>query len=278
MACHRQPACYLNLWLSKKSKISYMNSFIVHAYLAVFLAFSIFMSYQKVSIRHLISSKSQKSLPKYLIFIVPLFFVTFIFILFSSPIFLKYFYFLAFSYLLIMFAFWMTIQQSTVAKVSIFTAIVSLILLRFMSPLAIIHNIFIIASLAWLGIFLREIGLLTLKRFVIFSSIWFLYDITFVWLTTSAELINSRSREAFFPLGISYQGSLIGTGDLLFAAMFISLLPNLKHKIVASLFLLISSGLLTIIALHNGIWSTFPLLTIWVPVSLLYFKFFLSLF
>lgn len=249
-----------------------MNSLVIHLFLAFFFISSIINSNFKYTFKNFTTSLNQKLLSKYLILIIPVFLLL-VFSLIHSPLtLLRYFYFFAFSYLLLIYAYWVSIGFEIKLKILIITFAVILIMLRYFNSSYLIHDLFIITSLSWLGNFLVTTRILNLRRFVFISVIWLIYDITYVWLTASAQIINMKSQAAFFPLGIAYNTSLIGTGDLLFATMFMNVLPTNKSKVISAALLFTSSALLTIVAVLNNKFEIYPLLTLWVPIALIQVK------
>lgn len=163
------------------------------------------------------------------------------------------------------FALWL--GKTTRLKAVFLLVAVTLILLRIFNDRDLVHNLFVFAAVGWLGPFLVQTQLLTQQRFVLVSLIWFLYDIFYVWLTPTAQAVTETVRTFSFPLSIIVHDSLIGTGDLLFASMLLSLLSSLRSKLLAVIVLWGSNVLLGQYVLLTNEPIIFPLLVLWVPLG-----------
>jgi hypothetical protein len=142
-----------------------------------------------------------------------------------------------------------------------------LILARLLSSHDLIHNLFLGVAVMWLAPLLVHLKYLNRFRFIIISILWFFYDIAFVWLTPTAKQVVSQLTSLDFLLGLGWSGHLIGAGDLLWASLFLTLLPPKRRLPAASLLVLSYVALLTI-SNYSTI-SLFPLLVLWVPLGIL---------
>ena len=105
-----------------------------------------------------------------------------------------------------------------------------IVLLRITFPSDPMNNLLILAAVVWLGPFLVKSRLVTLKRFVVLSLIWFLYDIIFVWLTGLSVLVQTKTQASQLPLTLTVNNNLMGTGDLLWSGLMISLIKDKKYN------------------------------------------------
>lgn len=180
-----------------------------------------------------------------------------------------YFYIrLAFVLLILGHARWLSLGKSTRFTIGIFSAALILLFYRLSSPTIFNHNLLIILSISWLGSFLTKLELLNKKRFIFISIIWFVYDIFFVWVSSLYKTVNQGANDIGFPMGLIWGENFIGTGDLLWASMFLAVLTSTKSRIVSSLILLTSNVLLGIYSITTGQYLFFPLLVLWVPIGL----------
>jgi len=164
-------------------------------------------------------------------------------------------------------------SQSKKSKLLPLATAFVLIALRFLLPHQLTHNLFIIAAVAWLGPFLVQSRLITLRRFVIISLIWFAYDILYVWLTPLSSEVTSSTTKIGFPLALTVNTSSLGTGDLLWTTIFLSLFKKPKLQYFGLALLVTSNLALDLVALITNLFTSFPLLTLWTPLGLLYLKF-----
>jgi len=140
--------------------------------------------------------------------------------------------------------------------------------LRFLYPTILTHNLFIYFALLWFGPFFTRIRVLTIKRFLIISLIWFIYDIIYVWLTPLADNIVQATETIGFPLAISIGDYFIGSADLLWANCFISIIASVRSKWIGVVTLLASNIGLSLVAQVMPKMTIFPLLVLWVPIGL----------
>ncbi len=136
----------------------------------------------------------------------------------------------------------------------------------------LIHNLFLIFAISWLGPVITQIKLINRHRFVVISLLWFLYDIVFVWVSKTSAQVQVNTENIGFPLGLTVSDNLLGTGDLLWSSLFLSILPSSHTRLHASLLLLSSNIILNLLAITLGFY-TFPLLVLWVPLGILYLNF-----
>ncbi|MBI4009010.1 hypothetical protein HY357_02150, partial [Candidatus Roizmanbacteria bacterium] len=133
-----------------------------------------------------------------------------------------------------------------------------------------LHNIFLIFGILWLGPFFVQTRLMTVKRFLIISIFWFIYDIFFVWFTSSSRQILYTTKAIDFPLSVNFAKSSIGIADLFWAGFLLSLLKKRKIKLISIILLICSNLLLGIYAIYITHISVFPLLVIWVPIGIFF--------
>ncbi len=175
----------------------------------------------------------------------------------------------SFSLLVLGAGFWISFGKSALFKIGILLVCGVVILLRFLIPSQITHNLFLVVSLFWLGSFLKSLGILTKKRFIVISLIWLLYDIIYVWLTPTAHQVFIASSSIGFPFAFIVGSSSLGSADLLWATCLISVLRH-KNIIARTIGLLIVTNiLLTLLAQNIKFASIFPLLVVWVPLGLI---------
>lgn len=174
---------------------------------------------------------------------------------------------LLFSYVVVIHAWLLSRGRSAHRKTLIFLVAVAIIIYRFTIPNELSHNLFIFAAVLWIGPLLVNSKIVTQKRFLIISGAWFLYDISYVWLTPLSNIVNTATQSSGFPLGIVKGNSMLGAADLFWAGLFISLA---KRPIIAIALLVLSDLALGIYLLRNQTETFVPLLVFWVPISLIY--------
>jgi hypothetical protein len=233
-----------------------LGNIILTLFLILYLVFAIYLTRLR-PIKNLSPSLSQTLSPGiFLLLVISILFSTLMLVMYAPPNFTPWYLFITLSLSLIGF--------SRTYRFPFFIA-VGLILARLITSNDIIHNFFIILSIAWLAPLLIHLKYLNRRRFIIISFLWFLYDIVFVWLTPTAGKILQSLSVIDFPLGLTFAGRLIGSGDLLWASLFLTLLPPKKRLLGATLLLF---SYLALISVTNFITiSMFPLLVLWVPLG-----------
>lgn len=141
---------------------------------------------------------------------------------------------------------------------------------RIIYPSSTSHNILLFIALVWLGSFFTATRLLTLKRFIVISTIWFVYDFSYVWLIHLSHTIQKSTNSVGFPLALTVNKSSIGTADILWGILFLAILRTTKQKILGIFLLLVSNLLLGLYAYRIHALGDFPLLVLWVPLALLF--------
>lgn len=175
----------------------------------------------------------------------------------------------ALSLLIVAHAKWITLNSKLYHKRLIFLAALTLITLHILFPNPASTNLFVIATIVWVGPFLTKLGLLTRRRFIILSLLWLLYDSALIWLTPIGEQAVKVTETLNLPLFLTIGTASIGIGDLLWANLLISLIrfrPAQSLAIFAiglSCFILLSYAFVT----HTPF--TFPLLTVWIPLGVI---------
>lgn len=199
------------------------------------------------------------------------------FLLFGSKSIINLYIRGSFSLLVVGHMLWLTLNRSMYRKSFFVIFALGIIFLRFMYPSLITHNLFLFVALVWLGQFFTRIKLLTKRRFLIISLLWLLYDIVYVWLTPLSHEIAITTRSIGFPLSLSLGEQSIGSGDLLWATAYVSILPTLKTRWIGILTLWFSNVLLSLYAYITNSITIFPLLVLWVPLGLVLTKLFENL-
>lgn len=235
-----------------------------------FLALTIFE--QKLLQKITITKSSQRissTRPLYLmVFIILVFIATLIFLLTADESIVHWYIRGVFSFLLIIHVRLLTLGKPWQVVFITILASVILIYLRFTTQNDLLHNLLLLFSVVWVGPFLVKLGMITLRRFIILSVIWMLYDIGFVWLTPGASVIEAVGQEIGFQLAIVSGKSFIGSGDLLWASVFVSVIKSERWKYSTAIVLVGVNLLFGLIdyLLQNK--EFFPLLVLWVPVGL----------
>lgn len=246
-----------------------MSDFIVlNAYLLLFLFLTLLVNSLKPNLSQ-VKKVSIKIPPRLLFLLIILGFILVLALVLKGPKdYLAVYIQLSFSMLIVSHGLWLSLNRNLTSKVLAFLIALLLLTYRFIYPSYLSHNIFIIVSLLWLGPFFTQIELLTKKRFIIISLLWFSYDIIFVWLTPLFQQVASSTTEIGFPLALEIGETSLGTGDLVWANLFLSLIKSKKHLFWAIFILLSSNILLDIYASYIKDISSFPLLVLWVPLGL----------
>lgn len=244
-----------------------MNEILLNLYLFLFLFVTIVDGV-------LLSHFEKKHLNKYTLERKYRYVLIFIFIL-CAGLLLKFLPFIhrnylevVFSFLLIIHSGWMMVHKTNMHKILIVVLSVFLILVNFIISTTFFHNLLVIFSISWIGYFLKEYKILTFNRLVIISFIWVIYDIIFAFLTQTAIALNSSVEKIHFPLGMYSHFSLIGSADLLFCAIAISLLPTVRMKVGISIVFVMSNILLTYLITHFTSLTFFPMLVVWAPIGI----------
>lgn len=169
-----------------------------------------------------------------------------------------------FSFLVAGHVIWGGLMVGEQRRVRLFVWGWGIILFRLFYPTVVGHNLLVIFSIVWLGAFLRSLKILTKRRFILLSVIWLMYDVVYVWLSPLAQEANRQLWEVGFPLGIIYGENLIGTGDLLWANLLLSVISKREVRLMSGVVLVISDLCL---GQAGGVFL-FPLLVLWVPLGL----------
>lgn len=249
-----------------------LDFLIIDLLLLIFLILTIFENQNKPNIKKA-PLTTRKLSPKFLlIFVLILFLIVLFFVLFGPGVFVYWYIRISFIFLMIGHIGWLMVGKAKVQQALILSSGLVITLLRFLYPSNITHNLFIITSFLWIGPFLTQFKLLNLKRFIIISLIWFIYDILFVWVTPLALQVAVRTTTLGFPLAITIGESFLGSGDLLWANLFLSTLKNSKQQLLAVIILLVSNLGLGIYDNLSQNKSIYPLLVLWVPLGLILLK------
>lgn len=171
--------------------------------------------------------------------------------------------------LLIIHVIWVNISPSLQGKIIGLIGLI-IFIFRLIYPSDLSHNLFIGFSLVWIGSFSTQIGLVNIKRFLILSLLWFIYDVVYVWLSPLSSEVTSATEKAGFALAFWVGNFSIGTGDLIWSNFLINLLKP-KMKLIGILTLIISNLIFGFFLLKYENFS-FPLLVLWVPTSLALMK------
>jgi hypothetical protein len=235
-----------------------LENIILTLFLILYLAFAVYLTRLKPPKTLSSSLTSTISPPTFLMLILGVFFPTLMLLMYAPASFTPWYLFGALSLSALGFS-------RTYRFPVVITA--SLILARLISSHDMIHNLFIIVAVSWLAPLLVHLGYLNRYRFMIISTIWFLYDIAFVWLTPTARKVLQSLSAINFPLGLTYKGHMLGSGDLLWASLFLTLLPKKKRLLGATVLVLSYS---TLVTMNDYVltFSLFPLLVLWVPLGL----------
>jgi hypothetical protein len=240
-----------------------LGNIILTLFLILYLAFAIYLARLRPP-KNLSPSLTQTISPGiFLVLALSVLFPTLVLLMYAPASFTPWYLFVTLSLSLIGF--------SRTYHFPFFIA-AGLIFTRLISSHDMIHNLFIIVGVAWLSPLLVHLGYLNRRRFIVISLIWFLYDITFVWLTPTADKVLQSLSAIDFPLGLAYAGRLIGSGDLLWASLFLTLLPQKKRLLGAALLVI---SYMTLVTINDYVYafSLFPLLVLWVPLGLILTRF-----
>ncbi len=250
-----------------------MISFLqINLLLSVFLFLSIFENNIKLYFKGGNKFVVKISSPILLIIISILFLSILFFVIFAAKDLVYWYLVLSFIFLMFGHVIWLSAGRELKIKTLIILSGVLIILLRFLFSSTLTHNLFIVTSFIWVGPFFIQTKLLNPKRFIIISLIWFFYDIIFVWLTPAASELVKRTSEIDFPLALKIDNSFLGTGDLLWACFFLSILKNTKQRFLAVAILIGSNLGFGVVEYATNNRSIFPLLTMWVPLGIIYLK------
>lgn len=176
----------------------------------------------------------------------------------------------SFSLLVIGGTLYFSLSQSSIKRWLSLSVGALILALRFLFPTSLTHNLFLITALFWLGQLFTSINLLTRKRLVVISLLWFVYDVLFVWLTPLSKDVQTTTEAVGFPLAILWGDSFLGSADLLWASLFLSQLSSVKQKVVGASVLIVSNLLLGLYTYVTGHFNLFPLLVLWVPLGLFF--------
>lgn len=122
----------------------------------------------------------------------------------------------------------------------------------------------------WLGPLLVHLKFLNRRRFLLLSLLWFTYDIYFVWLTPLAARIQTNTLLVSSPLTLTTGDHSLGSGDLLWASLFLGIIPDKKRAVLALCLLIVSNLFLGIYSFRMSQPLLFPLLVLWVPLGSLF--------
>ncbi|PIR43364.1 hypothetical protein COV24_02870 [candidate division WWE3 bacterium CG10_big_fil_rev_8_21_14_0_10_32_10] len=186
---------------------------------------------------------------------------------FYSDIFLFWYVRLVFILLSLMGALWIWFSNTSKHKNLVFLILIFAIS-RFIYPNFLTHNLFVIFSIFWIAPVLQSYNLMSKKGFIWLTIGWFVYDLSFVWLTSLSETTFAQNESTGFPLGIFYKNLFIGSGDLIWGAFLLSLIKDISKYYVSVILvfinLLISFVFFNILQIHS-----IPLITFWGPIGLL---------
>ncbi len=247
-----------------------INSVVINGLILLFLLLSVIESQLQPSFtQHKLLHKKISPLLGLLLLLVGMGLVL-MFILYGPATVVNLYMKTSFSLLLLGHAIWLGLSFRSGIRFLFWIAAVGIIGARILFPSPLNHNVFIFTSLLWFGPFFARLQLLTQKRFVIISLLWFLYDIVFVWLTPLAEKVTAVTQVTLgFPLSIGIGEQFIGSADLLWANCLISILTTMKSRWVGVTALMISHISLSVYAEFTQNLSFFPLLVLWVPVGII---------
>lgn len=241
------------------------NFLLINIILSVYLLVTAYIKAPKIKLS---KGKKTKGVSKNLISVVSVAgsLIVLLAFYFFTEVFLFWYLRVAFSLMAIVGAFWLSGGDKK-RFMYLLVAVLGIIIYRFFSANYINHNILMILAIFWLGSFLTYTKIFDAKRILIFSVLWALYDLYFVWLSSSFTHVGAKSTGVGFPLGIVYKNALVGSGDLFWASLLLQIVSN-KLKIVYVALFVATNFLVGYILFSTKTVSSLPLLVFWVPIGL----------
>ncbi|HYK09002.1 MAG TPA: hypothetical protein VEW42_05880 [Candidatus Eisenbacteria bacterium] len=174
----------------------------------------------------------------------------------------------AVSLLVVFHALWLSVTQNNKYRALSFLFVTTIIVGRIVYPSILLHDIFVVLAVVWLGPFLTSFRFFTIKLFIAISIIWFCYDIFYVWATTGYQLVSNTTNTLGFPLSLVVGNTTLGLADLFFVSLLLSILKGFTYKVFAIVALTGSDLVLAYYVYHVQFLRVFPLLVLWVPLGL----------
>ncbi|OGK21307.1 hypothetical protein A3C23_02250 [Candidatus Roizmanbacteria bacterium RIFCSPHIGHO2_02_FULL_37_13b] len=250
-----------------------MNNFLLlNIAIILFLLLVILENNLKYNHKRL-SSIGVKLSPKFLLlFVLGGFFLILLLFIKGPQTFIYYYARITFIFLVLGHSLWLSLNKKKLEKGLLILSGLIIILYRFTSPSLVSHNFFLLYAILWLAPFFFQVKILNLKRFLVISMLWFIYDFSYIWLSDLSYKVHQTTNSIKFPLAIVIGETSIGIADLFWAAMLITLLKYRRQKIIAIATLISSNLLLGWYSYSFANISGFPLLVLWVPLGLIVIK------
>ena len=227
-------------------------------------------SNSKVSITNIRMYINSLTLKKLLLAFIIVGSIVFYLIISGIKSFLSIYEYTALSILILLHGYWLFVRLKS--KYNIIPIIVSLLIIilnMYYQQNQVFQDIFIIATVTWLGPFITSFKVFTSKVFIVFSCVWFFYDIFYIWISTGYQIVSSTTDFTGLPLSMGISNASIGLADLFYVSLLISILIKIKYKIIAVCLILISYFSLIYYVYNINFIKVFPLLVLWVPCGLI---------
>lgn len=245
-----------------------MNDFLLlNIFILLFFIFTILEDYYKPKLSRV--EKVGRRISPFLLIMVIILGTSLImyFLIFGTKQFVSLYLKFLLSTLVIAHALWISLKKNLTTKILLIIAALIIIVARFTYPSTFNHNLLIFLAIFWLGPFFVKVGIMTKKRFIIISILWFLYDIVFVWLTPLSNKVIATTNAIQFPLALVSGKSSIGLADLFWAGFLLCIIKKNKIKLLAITLLIGSNFLLEFYSTNIVRISIFPLLVLWIPLG-----------
>ncbi|OGK12102.1 hypothetical protein A3C98_04025 [Candidatus Roizmanbacteria bacterium RIFCSPHIGHO2_02_FULL_37_15] len=245
------------------------DALILNLFIFLFFVFTVLENYYKPKLSKI--EKIGRQISPVVLFLLIVIGTTFViyFLIYGPRQFVSLYLKFLLSALVLSHALWISLKKNFLTKLIFLVASLIFIATRFIYPSTFNHNLLILAAVIWLAPFFTYLNLMTKKRFLIISGLWFLYDIIFVWLTPLAQGVISTTKIIDFSLALTSGKSSIGIADLFWAGFLLSLLKKTRSKFIAIFILIGSNFMLEFYARNISRISLFPLLVLWVPLGIL---------
>lgn len=244
-----------------------ISSIVLNGLVVAFLIGSVLVEKLVIDVRGLLNQKIRYLHILSLITIAVSFYVVFSLLLEGTEGAVQVLIFSVFSFSLLLQSFLLSLRKSLAIKVVALGVTCAIVLYHLFDGSFVSRNVLLLASLAWTGPFLKKIGFLNLKIFVILSVLWFVYDILYV-KTVFAFDVFEATRKSSFSLSIIVPPHSLGSADLLWANFFVTLCRNIHLKVMGMLLLVVSNLAISMYTITEVGWGYIPLLVVWVPIGL----------
>lgn len=170
---------------------------------------------------------------------------------------------------------WIGVQKRSGWQVGLF-AVILLILVFFLSTQAVeqsnqvLRNLFFMVAISWLSPLLKSFPQFTVRHFIVLSGVWMVYDILYVFSGRIWAADEYYAPVFTHSLAIVFGEATLGFADFLWLGLLFRFLQGASLRLNAAYTMVYANLILVFTLLRLGQWIVIPLLTLWVPLGVIF--------